>query len=431
MAREYIPDPCLTKEKPLTLLPPPLSEMELRDEMEELAGKNEHDALCLIGTGMYQHFIPEAVNHATVYHHALYSGYTPYQAEAAQGILLALYETYQMLASLTGLPLVTTHYDWGSALAEAARMAVRLARGKRTRILVIEGVNPFHLAVVRTSLELGAECAIDTIPLLDYGMTDLTTLRAKLSDDVAAVILQTPNFYGNIESLLPHASEMAHAAGALFIVSQYAMSMGAMCPADLGADIAVSDLQPFGIPVAFGGPSAGMIAAKKQFLREMPGRIVNKTTDKNSAVAYRLGYQAREQHIRREKATSNICTNQNLVVLRAGAYLALMGPENLRTLAEKHCYSNAHYLARKILEHPAFTLAFPSSPFFNEFLVATTLPIKEVRDTLYGAGIYPFFGTKGIAPLPPQTFLVAATEQTTWSKCERVRKVLLGLRRPS
>ncbi|MDO8521572.1 MAG: glycine dehydrogenase, partial [bacterium] len=338
MAREYIPDPCLTELKPPSLLARPMSEMELREEMEELAEKNASNALCLIGAGSYRHFIPEAVNHATVYHHTLYSGYTPYQAEAAQGVLCALYETYRMLASLTGLPLITTHYDWASALAEAARMAVRLGHGKRTRILVSAGVNPLHLAVLRTSVELGAECTIETVPLHEHGMTDLGVLQSKLGDDVAAVIVQTPNFFGNIEPLLPSVAEMSHDAGALFIISQYAMSMGAMCPAEFGADVVVSDLQPFGIPVAFGGPSAGVIAAKKRFLREMPGRIVNKTVDKNGKPAYRLGYQAREQHIKREKATSNVCTNQNLMVLRAGAYLAIMGPENLRAIAEEHCY---------------------------------------------------------------------------------------------
>lgn len=431
MAREYIPNPCLTEPKPLSLLPPPSSEMELREEMEELAGKNVSNALCLIGAGSYRHFIPEAVNHATVYHHALYSGYTPYQAEAAQGVLCALYETYRMLASLTRLDLVTTHYDWSSALAEAARMAVRQGHGKRTRILVSQGVNPLHLAVLRTSLELGAECTIDVIPLHEWGMTDLTALGTKFGDDVAAVIMQTPNFFGNIEPLLPSVAELAHKSGALFIVSQYAMSFGVMCPGEFGADIAVSDLQPFGIPVAFGGPSAGMIAAKKQFLREIPGRIVNKTVDRGGMPAYRLGYQAREQHIRREKATSNICTNQNLVVLRAGAYLALMGPENLRKIAEEHCFGNAHHLAQQIVEHEAFRLAFPPSPFFNEFLVKTTLPIEEVRTALYAADIYPFFGIPGAIELPPQTFLVAATELVTWRKSEHVRKTLRELRRPS
>lgn len=408
-----------------------MSEMELREEMEELAEKNKSNALCLIGAGSYRHFIPEAVNHATVYHHTLYSGYTPYQAEAAQGVLCALYETYRMLASLSGLDLVTTHYDWASALAEAARMAVRQGHGKRTRVLASEGINPLHLAVLRTSIELGAECTIDIVPLNEWGMTDLTTLDTKLSDDVAAVIVQTPNFFGNIEPLLPAVAEMVHKEGALFIVSQYAMSFGAMCPGEFGADIAVSDLQPFGISMSFGGPSAGMIAAKKQFLREMPGRIVNKTVDSGGAPAYRLGYQAREQHIRREKATSNVCTNQNLMVLRAGAYLALMGPENLRKIAEEHCFENAHHLARQITEHEAFALAFPPSPFFNEFLVRTSLPMEEVRTAFYSAGIYPFFGIPGVIELPPRTFLVAATELVTWRVAERVRKTLRELRRPS
>lgn len=406
-----------------------MSEMEVREEMEELAAKNRSDGLCLMGVGIYRHFIPEAVNHATIYHHALYSGYTPYQAEAAQGVLCALYETYRMLASLTGLPLVTTHYDWANALSEAARMAVRLSRGKRTRIVASDGVNPFHLAHLRTSLELGAECTVDTVSLLEYGTTDLTALSEKLGDDVAAVIIQTPNVFGVIEPLLPRMAEVVRSKGALFIISQYAMSMGAMCPAEFGADIVVSDLQPFGGPMSFGGPSAGMIAAKKQFIREMPGRIVNKTVDKDGKTAYRLGYQAREQHIKREKATSNVCTNQNLMVLRAGAYLALMGPENLRAIATEHCFANAHHLAHEILLHKEFCLAFPYVPYFNEFLVRTTLPIAWVRDALHAAGIYPYFGTRGAFTLPEGTFLVAATELTTWSKCDKVYKALRDMRR--
>ena len=428
MAREYIPNPCLTGVAPERYLPDPFSEMQLREEMEALAQNNNSGALCLIGAGSYRHFIPEAVNHATVYHHALYSGYTPYQPEVAQGVLRALCETYQMLASLTGLPLVTTHYDWASALAESVRMAVRLTKGKRTRIIMSEGVNPLHLGMVRTVLELGAECVIDIVPLLENGATDLGKLETMLGSDVAAVVIQTPNFFGNIEPLLPHVGEVTRKAGALFIISQYAMSFGAMCPADFGADIAVSDLQPFGIPMAFGGPSAGVIAAKKQFLREMPGRIANKTFDVKGGAAYRLGYQAREQHIRREKATSNICTNQNLVVLRAGAYLALMGPEHLRLVAEEHCFSVAHELARVFASIPGFELVFPSSTFFSEFLVKTSLPIEEVKNAFYEADIYPFFGRPDIT-LPPQTFLIAATELVTQRAVERIRKVLFELRR--
>jgi len=364
-------------------LPEPISEYEATRLLAELAEANTtvNEALCFLGGGAYDHYVPAAVSHITS-RPEFYTAYTPYQAEVSQGTLQATYEYQSMICMLTGMEASNASmYDGASALAEAALLAFN--HTQRREILVSRAVNPFYLETVRTYCH-GQGIEVHLVDV-DDGATEVDNLRGLISDRTAAVIVQHPNFYGCLEEVSELAA-VTHQAGALFITSNDPISLGLLQPpGSYGADIATGEGQCLGTPLSFGGPYLGIFATKQELIRRMPGRIVGQTVDTEGRVGYVLTYQTREQHIRREKATSNICTNQALVALAATVYLALMGKQGLRAVANL-CLQKSHYLAEEIGKLPGFRLKF-GRPFFKEFVIETPVPAEKIVERLIAKGI--------------------------------------------
>lgn len=345
----------------------PLSEQELVKHLGELSGKNANLAeyVSFLGGGVYDHYIPSAVNHLLL-RSEFFTAYTPYQPEISQGTLTAIFEYQTLICRLTGMEVANASmYDGASALAEAVLMAAEAVR--RKEILLSAAVHPEYREVVKTYAR-GQGLAVAEVPFTG-GITDLDALKAKISGNTAAVVVQNPNFFGCIEPVL-ELGEAAHSQGGLYIVAVEPVSLGILKPpGEYGADIVVGDGQSLGTPPSYGGPHLGFMAATAKLVRRMPGRIVGQTVDTRGVRAFVLTLQAREQHIRREKATSNICSNQALNALAATIYLCLLGKKGIRELAEL-CLQKAHYLAGKLAGLPGFRLAF-SAPFFQEFVVRT------------------------------------------------------------
>jgi glycine dehydrogenase subunit 1 len=345
--------------EPIPLLPP-LSEPEL---LKELASSSSSSSLSssFLGGGSYNHFIPSVVKHI-VSRSEFYTAYTPYQAEASQGVLQAIYE-YQTDAANASM------YDGATALTEAAFLACR-ATGRK-EILVSPTVHPEYRKVLNTYAK-GADLTVHEIPYAKDGVT--IDDRRWTIDESACVILQQPNFFGCIEDVKGLA-EKIHSKGALLIISADPISLGILkAPGDYGADIVVGEGQPLGNPQSFGGPGLGLFAVKKEFARQMPGRIVGQTTDAEGKRGFCLTLQTREQHIRRERATSNICSNEALAALAATVYLSVMGKTGLRKVAEL-CLQKANYLKKKIRDVPSCSLIFRDLPCFKEFVVKTEKPV--------------------------------------------------------
>jgi glycine dehydrogenase subunit 1 len=389
-------------------LPRPLSELEAKTKIKSLASMNAAAAewTSFLGGGAYDHYIPSVVDHITL-RSEFYTAYTPYQAEISQGTLQSIYEFQSLMTRLTGMDISNASlYDGGTALAEGVLMANAINR--RKQVVVSGCINPLRLQVLRSYLR-SSGLEIRVTGMRD-GMTDPEELRSLVGDDTCCVILENPNFYGIVEEGAP-IGEIAHGGGGLFMVSADPISLGVLAPpGDYGADIVVGEGQVLGSPLSFGGPYLGFMTARKDFIRRLPGRIVGKTVDQDGNTCFCLTLQTREQHIRREKATSNICTNQALMALRAAVYLCWLGPGGIRGLATL-CLSKAAY-ARKALTDNGFKIRF-AGPCFREFVV--DLPCEAealVRDLT---------GQKLIAGLPLGRFyesetnclLVAFTEKHT------------------
>ena len=345
-------------------LPSEMSEMEVRALFQRLADENQQ-LTCFAGFGAYDHYTPSVIPNLLSRSEFLTS-YTPYQAEISQGTLHYIFEYQSMMAELTGMDISNASmYDGATATAEAMMMAV--AAGKKVnKVLVSEGINPKTMDVVRTyALHKGID--VVAVPLKD-GVTDLDAVRQNLSEGgVAGVIVQQPNVFGVIEDFSGFA-DACHEQKALFVVNSVAADLALLkTPAEWGADIAVGDAQSLGIPLQFGGPYLGYMCTTEKLMRKMPGRIVGMTRDNRGQRAFVLTLQAREQHIRRQKATSNICSNQSLMTLFVTIYLSLMGKEGLKEAANLS-YAGAHYLCQRLTETGRFRLAF-DKPFFNEFFV--------------------------------------------------------------
>jgi len=406
-------------------LPAPLSEMEvarLLQDLSELDADLGHNA-CFLGAGAYRHFVPAAVDHI-LRRGEFYTAYTPYQPEVSQGTLTSIYEYQTMICQLTGMDVANASmYDGASALAEAALMAARVTR--RDSIVVSSAVHPEYREVVRTYTQ-GIGLPIQDVSYLPgEGTTDLDVLAKQVNQDTACVILQYPNFFGCLEGL-EAAAEIAHEQGALLVVAADPIALGMLKPpGELGADIVVGEGQSLGSPLQFGGPYLGFFACRQRYMRRMPGRLIGMTTDTEGRRSFVMTLQAREQHIRREKATSNICTNEALVALAATVYLALMGKQGLRKAAELS-YHKAHYAARRIAEIEGFDLAF-SRPFFKEFAVKTPLPPAEINARLLEHHIIGGYDLGQAYPELGQAMLLCVTEMNPKDEIDRLVDALAGM----
>lgn len=363
------------------ILPDPLSELELDREVRKTADLNSGIDSCFAGGGAYDHFIPAAVDHILL-RSEYYTAYTPYQAEVSQGTLQTMYEFQTFISRLTGLGVTSASlYDGATALAEAVLMAASHTRKKE--ILISQSINPYYIETVETYLS-GLDISVKPLKILD-GTADIDDLRYKISEKTAAVVLQSPNFFGQIERIKDIASDIKE-KGSLLINIYDPLTLGILAPpAENGANLAVAEGQGLGIPLNFGGPYLGLLSARREFLRKMPGRLSGRTKDKEGRVGYVMTLQTREQHIRRERATSNICTNQALCALAASVYMSLLGLKGLEKIG-KLCLSKALYAAGKISELPGYSLKF-KGPFFKEFVIETPIPPGRIISKLSKKGI--------------------------------------------
>ncbi len=389
-------------------IPQKLSEFEVINELRNLESMNKSSdkIVSFLGGGSYDHFIPSAIA-AITSRSEFYTAYTPYQAEVSQGTLQAIYEYQTMVCRLTGMDVANASmYDGGSALGEAVLLAVN--HTGRNEIIIAGKIHPHYLKIIRTYCE-GQDIVINEV-VSSRGSVLPDKLKTHISEKTAAVIVQQPNFYGCFEEV-DEIGNLAHAIGALYIVSVDPISLGILTPpGEYGADIVVGEGQVFGCPQNFGGPYLGIFAAKEFLLRKMPGRISGITIDTDGQRGFVLTVQTREQHIRREKATSNICTNQGLMMLSATIYLALLGKSGIQEVANL-CLQKAQYLASAIVEIPGFRMRF-NGPIFREFVVDTPIPAAEIIKLLSVKRILPGLDLKQFDP-NDNGLLIAVTEKRT------------------
>jgi len=403
-------------------VPEALSEWEAVRLLTGLAEENR-SLVCFAGAGQYDHHVPAAADHI-LRRSEFYTAYTPYQPEVSQGTLQSIYEFQTMICELTGMDVANASmYDGPSAAAEAAVMSRAVTR--RDRVLSATTVHPHYRKVTDTYLRgLGSGLAL--VPPGTDGLVDLDALGAALGDDVACFVVQYPNFFGCIEDLEPIA-EAVHAAGALLVVVTDPVSQALLrTPGELGADIVVAEGQPFGNAPSFGGPVVGLFAARQKLVRKMPGRIVGATEDIEGRCGYVLTLQTREQQIRREKATSNICTNQGLNALAATVHLSLLGREGLREVAESSV-QNAHYAWRQLQDVDGVTPLFPDTPFAREFAVATEENSRSILERGFEAGILAGVSLSRFESLEvPDGLLLAFTEKRNRDEIDRLVELLAG-----
>jgi glycine dehydrogenase subunit 1 len=376
----FAPIPPELRAKPLTI-PSGISEFETLSRMQAIAGENAQGMTNYVGGGFYDHIIPSVIDHLAG-RAEFYTAYTPYQPECSQGTLQALFEYQTAICRLTGLDVSNASlYDGGTACAEAAMMALRVTG--RNRIIVDGSVNPFSRQVLKTYLfNLDVEI-VEVAPL--NGTLNRAGLSGVLDETVAAVLVQNPNFFGTIDDFTALAGQV-HSLGALLIASVYPISLGILkSPGEMGVDIAVGDGQSLGNPLSFGGPSFGFIAAKKYLIRNMPGRIVGETIDRNGKRGFVLTLQAREQHIKRHKATSNICSNQGLCALRGLIFLSSIGKKGLADMATLN-RDKAEYAKARLAAIPGVTV-LQSAPTFNEFTLSLPKPAAALVEGMLKEGI--------------------------------------------
>ncbi|MFH1688458.1 MAG: aminomethyl-transferring glycine dehydrogenase subunit GcvPA [bacterium] len=369
---------------PRSLDIPATSELELLRDIDRLAEDNLRGAACFAGGGVYDHFIPAAVA-AIISRPEFMTAYTPYQPEVSQGTLQVIYEFQTHICRLTGMDVANASmYDGATAAAEAVILAARVTG--RGRILVAETVSPLIREVVATYLS-GREIELVTVPMHD-GVCDLDRLKNSLDDNCAGMLVAQPNFFGCLEEV-QQIEKMVHAAGAKLIMSIDPIAQALLkTPGEIGADIAVGEGQPLGIPLSFGGPLLGIFAARKDLVRSVPGRIAARTTDVEGRPGFVLTLQTREQHIRRDKATSNICTNQALCATAASVYLSLMGPSGLKQVALLSA-ERAQMLADELAGVSGVQAYFPKQAFVREFAVRTPIPAQQLILSLVKQGILP------------------------------------------
>ncbi len=404
-------------------LHPMLTEMEAAQRMAELANRNivpePHDIY--LGAGSYQHYVPAAVGQILA-RGEFYTAYTPYQPEVAQGTLQVIYEFQSMVAELLGAEVANASmYDGATALAEGALIAVSATR-KRTRIVVSRTVHPAYRRVLKTYVEGAGIDVVEVGGGTSQFVTTVDDIRPLLGDDVACIVIQYPNFFGAIEDVATMAAEV-QAAGAMLVVSTSPVPLALLkSPGELGADVVTAEGQSLGIAQSYGGPYVGLLGTRQKLVRQMPGRIAGITTDSEAKRGYVLTLQTREQHIRREKATSNICTNQGLMATAATVYMATVGPEGFREVS-RAAYQNAHYLAARLTELDGFELGY-SEPFFNEFTITTPIPARHVNARLLDAGIIGGYDLGQVDESLGGRLLLAATELNTREDIDRMAAIV-------
>jgi glycine dehydrogenase subunit 1 len=404
-------------------LPPAITEMEAAVELGELAIANEstRELVSFLGAGMYNHYIPSVVDHI-LRRGEFYTAYTPYQPEISQGTLQGIFEYQSLMSALTGMEVSNaSHYDGATAAAEAINLAWAVFRGKRTKGVISPTVHPQYREVIRTytrgmDLELAgdnAEADLETGP---------EALTEFIDENTALIIVQYPDFFGRIFDYTK-LTELAHEKGALVCVVANPTALAMFkTPADMDADIVVGEGQPLGIPMWYGGPSLGFFTTRKKYVHKMAGRLVGETVDTRGQKAYVLTLTAREQHIKRERATSNICTNQGLLALASAVYLSLVGKKGLRQVAEL-CYHKAHYAAEQISKLPGMGLCF-SEPYFHEFALCVGQPVEDINAHLLEHGIVGGYDLGKDYPALKDHMLIAVTEVNTKEEIDMLVDVL-------
>ena len=398
-------------------LPPGISEMEALAQIQRLADqvRASAPALSFLGAGAYDHFAPSAVD-ALISRGEFFTAYTPYQPEVSQGTLRAIFEFQTMMCELTGMEVANASmYDGSSALAEAVLMAVRLNNGKR--VLLPRSLHPFYRQVVETYVR-GIDLELVEIPWDETGGMVVAALEDALTDDTAAVVVQNPNFLGVLEAL-DKIGPVVKASKAAFVACVNPMSLGSIRPpGDFGADMVVGDGQPLGLPLSYGGPYVGFFTTREEHVRKMPGRICGQTTDVDGKRGFVLTLQTREQHIRRERATSNICTNQTLCATAVTVFLAALGPQGLREVGALN-WQQSHRALNAILAQNGASQTF-SGPFFNEFVVQTDQKASVVLTKLRDKGIAGGVDLGRFYPELENCILTCVTEKKTDADIDRL-----------
>jgi glycine dehydrogenase subunit 1 len=404
-------------------LPPALTEMEVTEKMASIASQNQNtrELITFLGAGAYQHYIPAAVD-SILRRGEFYTAYTPYQPEISQGTLQAFFEYQSLIALLTGMDVSNaSHYDGATGVAEAVNMAYHVFRGKRPKVLLSPGLHPHYRETVRTYIR-----GSDIIAVGDEPGEDLKagpeTLAARLDGETALVVVGYPDFFGRVYDFTSLA-ETVHEAGALLAVSVNPTALGLFKPpGDFDADIVTGEGQPLGIPLSYGGPFLGLFATKDKYVRKMAGRLAGETVDSRGQRGYVLTLTPREQHIRREKATSNICTNQGLMTLASTVYLGLLGKHGLAQVA-RLCYDKAHYAAKKIDQLEGYTL-WNDGEFFHEFVVRCDRPVAQVNQHLLAHGVLGGYDLGADYPELKDHMLIAVTEMNTRSQIDHLVELL-------
>ncbi len=401
-----------SKRFPILDLPEGISEMEAYKQMSMLADANNscEEMVSFLGAGAYHHYVPAAVDHL-IQRGDFFTAYTPYQAEISQGTLQAIFEFQSLIANLTGMEVSNaSHYDGATAAAETCISAYYHFRKKRGNIILSPFIHPHYLETIKTYLQAISEIEIripDILKPVDF--TD--AIKQLVDNKTALVMVQYPDFLGNILDYSP-VSSFAHENGALFATIVYPIALGLLkSPADMNADFIVGEGQSLGLPLNFGGPYLGFFTTRKELIRKISGRIVGETEDEDGKRGYVLTLTAREQHIRRGKATSNICTNQGLNALAVSIYLSLLGKHGLKEVAYQ-CYQKAHYTASQIERIKGFKV-LNEQPFFNEFVIQCPSDVKEIQNSLLEEGIIAGYNLESDYPSRKNQLLIAATEQNT------------------
>jgi glycine dehydrogenase subunit 1 len=402
-------------------LPPGITEIEALEELQNIASANEttQDLICFLGAGAYNHYTPAAVDNL-LNRGEFYTAYTPYQPEISQGTLQAIFEYQSLIAALTGMDVSNaSHYDGATAVAEAINMAYHHFRGKRSKVIISPAVHPHYRGTVQTYIQdSDIQVTGDNLPP-DSG---LDSLIDRIDEDTALVVVQYPDFLGRVFDYT-HLVKVAHNVQSLVAIHANPLALGLLKPpGDFGADIVTGEGQSLGLSLSFGGPYLGIFATRQKFVRKMAGRLVGETKDNRGQRGYVLTLSTREQHIRREKATSNICSNQGLLALASAIYLCLLGKNGLRQVAELN-YHKAHYAARVITDLDGYELAF-DAPFFNEFVLRCPQPISKINAYLLGNDILGGYDLGQVYKGLDHHMLLAVTEKISKSEIDYLTHVL-------